>query len=125
MQSSALRLGNVVAAIDAPQQADYVLILEPGTVHLMERAEADDEQNIIPVAANPDTLARFDIPCGQAFLLSDKLVSIEARAEQMHLQVNDLQLPFTYIHELQNLLHAICGEEIIRHPHIQAAVAAQ
>jgi hypothetical protein len=121
MKSTELRLGNIVAAIDEPGRPDHVLILEPGTVHLMNRAEADDELNIIPVSATPETLAGFEIPTDNTFSFSGRQVKITAGNGSMQLQVDEASFPFTYVHELQNLLLATCGDDIIRHPHIHAA----
>lgn len=47
MKATHLRLGNIVALIDQPDKLDRVLILEPGLVHLMNRNQADNENNII------------------------------------------------------------------------------
>jgi hypothetical protein len=121
MRSTELRLGNIVAAIDEPGRPDHVLILEPGTVHLMTRAEADDELNIIPVAATPETLAAFEIPTDNTFSFSGRQVRVTGGEGTMLLQVDEASYPFTYVHELQNLLLATCGDDIIRHPHIHAA----
>ncbi|NDC78056.1 MAG: hypothetical protein EBZ67_09330 [Chitinophagia bacterium] len=110
MRSTELRLGNIVAAIDEPGRPDYVIILEPGTVHLMNRAEVDDELNIVPVNATPETLTAFEIP-------SDTMFSFSG-IEGMKLHVDGAVFPFSHVHELQNLLFATCGDDIIRHPHI-------
>jgi len=121
MKSTELRLGNIVAAIDEPGRPDHVLILEPGTIHLMNRAEADDELNIIPVAATSETLAAFDIPTDSTFSFSGRQVRVDGADGAMRLQVDQAIYPFTYVHELQNLLLATCGDDIIRHPHIHGA----
>ena len=118
MRSTELRLGNIVAAIDEPGRPDYVIILEPGTVHLMNRAEVDDELNIVPVNATPETLTAFEIPSDTMFSFSGRQVMIEAGIEGMKLHVDGAVFPFSHVHELQNLLFATCGDDIIRHPHI-------
>ncbi len=118
MRSTELRLGSIVAAIDEPVRPDHVIILEPGTVHLMNRAEADDELNIVPVNATPETLAAFEIPTDTTFSFSGRQVRIEAGTEGMKLQVDGAVFPFSHVHELQNLLLVTCGDDIIRHPHI-------
>lgn len=120
MRSTELRLGNIVAAIDEPGRPDHVIILEPGTVHLMNRAEADDELNIVPVNATPEALAAFEIPTDTSFSFSGKVVRIETAPSGMVLHVEGKSFPFTGIHELQNLLMSTCGDDIIRHPHIHA-----
>ena len=120
MKSTDLRLGNIVAAIDEPFKPDYVVVLEPGLVYLMGREEADDEQNIIPVPVSSEMLATYDIPCEVTFSLSGHEVRIfmqEAR-ECASLELNGARLEFHYLHEMQNLIHALCGEDIIRHPHV-------
>lgn len=118
MRSTELRLGNIVAAIDEPGRPDHVIILEPGTIHLMNRTEADDELNIVPVNATPETLAAFEIPTDSAFSFSGRQVRIETGNEGLKLHVDGLCYPFSHVHELQNLLLVTCGDDIIRHPHI-------
>lgn len=120
MRSTELRLGNIVAAIDEPGRPDHVVILEPGTVHLMNRSEADDELNIVPVHATPETLAAFEIPTDTSFSFSGREVRIESASAGMVLHVDGKSFPFSGIHELQNLLMSTCGDDIIRHPHIHA-----
>ena len=120
MKSTDLRLGNIAAAIDDPFKPDYVVVLEPGLVYLMGREEADDEQNIIPVPVSAEMLATYDIPCDVTFSLSGHEVRIcmqEAR-DRATLTLNGAQFDFHYLHEMQNLIHALSGEDIIRHPHV-------
>lgn len=118
MRSTELRLGNVVAPIDEPVKPDHVIILEPGTVHLMNRAEGDDELNIVPVNATPEMLAAFEIPTDTTFSFSGRQVRIESFADGVKLHVDGACFPFSHVHELQNLLMATCGDDIIRHPQI-------
>lgn len=120
MKSTDLRLGNIVAAIDEPGKADYVVVLEPGLVYLMGREEADDENNIIPVRVGIETLATFDIPCDAPFSLAghEVCVNVYGEHERATLHLNGARFDFHYVHELQNLIHALCGEDIIRHPHV-------
>jgi hypothetical protein len=118
MRSTELRLGNIVAAIDEPGRPDHVIILEPGTVQLMNRAEADDELNIVPVNATSETLAAFEIPTDTTFSFSGRQVRIVADSDECTLHVDGTSFPFSHVHELQNLLMATCGDDIIRHPHI-------
>ncbi len=120
MRSTELRLGNIVAAIDEPGRPDHVLLLEPGSVHLLNRSETDDENNIIPVDATPETLAAFEIPTETTFSFSGRQVRIEKGTTGMTLHVDGECYPFSHVHELQNLLHATCGDDIIRHPHIHS-----
>jgi hypothetical protein len=120
MRSTDLRLGNIVAAIDEPFKPDYVVVLEPGLVYLMGREEADDEQNIIPVPVSSEMLATYDIPCEVTFSLSGHEVRIcmQESRECATLILNGAHVDFHYLHEMQNLIHALCGEDIIRHPHV-------
>jgi hypothetical protein len=62
MKATNLRLGNIVALIDQPENPYRVLMLEPGLVHLMNRYEADDENNIIGVPMSKEILEKFQIP---------------------------------------------------------------
>ncbi len=120
MKSTDLRLGNIVAAIDEPFKPDYVVVLEPGLVYLMGREEADDEQNIIPVRVSAELLATYDIPCDVTFSVSGHEVRVITHDEQERatLEFNGVRYDFHYVHELQNLIHTLCGEDIIRHPHV-------
>jgi hypothetical protein len=120
MKSTDLRLGNIVAAIDEPFKPDYVVVLEPGLVYLMGREEADDEQNIIPVRVLSELLATYDIPCDVTFSVSGHEVRVVTYEDQERatLEFNGVGYDIHYVHELQNLIHTLCGEDIIRHPHV-------
>lgn len=120
MKSTDLRLGNIAAAIDDPFKPDYVVVLEPGLVYLMGREEADDEQNIIPVPVSAEMLATYDIPCDVTFSIAGHEVRIcmQEAGDRATLELNGARFDFHYLHEVQNLIHALCGEDIIRHPHV-------
>jgi hypothetical protein len=120
MKATDLRLGNIAAAIDEPGKFDSVLILEPGTVHLMNRTEADDENNIIGVPATRKNLAEFDIPVDVQFSVGGYEVLVEIQSESGHALVHSqgISRKIDYIHELQNLIHALCDEDIIKHPYV-------
>jgi hypothetical protein len=120
MKATDLRLGNIVAAIDEPGKFDSVLILEPGTVHLMNRLEADDENNIIGVPATKENLADFNIPCDMTFTTGGCDVFIEMQSAKGHALVHcqGISRKIDYLHELQNLIHVLCDEDIIKHPHV-------
>ena len=120
MKATDLRLGNIVSVIDEPLKPDTVIILEPGIVHLMNRSEADDENNIVGTPMHQDVLASFNIPCNSWFPLGNHQVRVETQDQSGSVRVHCMgtTLELHYMHELQNLLHAMCGEDIIKHPHV-------
>lgn len=118
MKATELRLGNIVAAIDEPAKPDVVIVLEPGIVHLMSRSEEDDENNILGFPVTGELLSEHRI--AEETIVGGKSVRILRGAENgdFQLRVGESVFPFTYMHELQNLVHALCGEELFKHPHI-------
>lgn len=118
MNATELRLGNIVAAIDEPAKPDVVIVLEPGIVQLMSRSEEDDENNILGFPVTGEWLSEYRI--AEETIVGGKSVRILRGTEKgdFQLRVGESVFPFTYMHELQNLVHALCGEELFKHPHI-------
>ena len=118
MKATELRLGNIVAAIDEPGRPDVVIVLEPGVIHLMTRTEADDENNVVGLPVTQELLSEHGI--GEEVLLGGKTFRILGGGEPgtFRLRMGDWTFPFTCLHELQNLVHALCGEDLITHPYI-------
>ena len=118
MKATELRLGNIVAAIDEPGRPDVVIVLEPGVIHLMSRTEADDENNVVGLPVTQELLSEYRI--GEETFLGGKAFRILGGGEPgtFRLRTGEWTIPFTYLHELQNLVHALCGEDLIMHPYI-------
>ena len=118
MKATELRLGNIVAVIDEPGKPDVVTLLEPGLVQLMSRAEEDDENNIVGVPVTSELLSFYQI--GEETTLAGKSIRILQGAEpgSFLLKAGDLTLPVRCMHEMQNLVHALCGEDLIKPPYI-------
>lgn len=123
MKATQLRLGNIVALIDQPDKLDRVLILEPGLVHLMNRDQADDENNITGVIVNRDLLESLDIPTN-IWLLNGRAkigITIKGGKEQITLQCGGIERIVYFLHEIQNIIFELTGEELIKHKHIHYA----
>jgi hypothetical protein len=123
MKATHLRLGNIVALIDQPENLDRVLILEPGLVHLMNRDQADDENNIIGVALTKELLESLEIPTN-TWLLNGRAkigISIKGGKEQVTLQCGGIGRIVYFLHEIQNTILELTGEELIKHKHIHYA----
>lgn len=123
MKATHLRLGNIVALIDQPDKLDRVLILEPGLVHLMNRDQADDENNIIGVIVNRDLLKSLEIPTN-TWLLNGKakiVITNKGGKEQVTLQSGGIERIVYFLHEIQNTIFELTGEEIVKHKHIHYA----
>jgi hypothetical protein len=118
MKATELRLGNIVAAIDEPGKPDVVIVLEPGIIHLMSRTEADDENNIVGIPVTQELLSEYRI--GEETLLAGRPMRILQGTETgtFQLWMGDRTFIFRYMHELQNLVQAVCGEDLIKHPYI-------
>lgn len=118
MKATELRLGNIVAAIDEPGKPDVVTLLEPGIVQLLSRTEEDDENNIIGVPVSSELLSFYQV--GEETILAGKSVRILKGVEpgSFLLKAGDLTFPVRCMHELQNLVQALCGEDLIKHPYI-------
>jgi hypothetical protein len=123
MKATNLRLGNVVALVDQPESPDQVLILEPGLVHLMNRDEADDERNIIGVPVSEHVLAQYQIPfnCWHESGTIEIFIDIPQDQEQAILHCQGIKRNVFFLHEIQNLVFDLTGEDIIRHRHIHYA----
>jgi hypothetical protein len=118
MKATELRLGNIVACIEEPGKPDVVILLEPGVVQLMNRSEEDDENNVIGVPLTSDLLSSYGI--GEETHVSGKALRILQGADSDHflLRVGENMHPVRFVHELQNLVLALCGEDLIKHPYI-------
>lgn len=123
MKATNLRLGNIVALIDQPGSPDRVLILEPGLVHLMNRNEADDERNISGVPVSEQVLAYYEIPvnCWHENETTKIFIDIPKDREQAILHCQGLRRRISFIHEIQNLVFDLTGEDLIKHQHIHYA----
>jgi hypothetical protein len=118
MKATELRLGNIVAAIDEPGNPDVVIVLEPGVIHLMSRTEADDENNVVGIPVTQELLSEHRI--GEETTRGGKTFRILGGVDPgtFRLRMGEWTIPFTYMHELQNLVHALSGEDLIKHPYI-------
>lgn len=123
MKATNLRLGNVVALVDRPESPDRVLILEPGLVHLMNRDEADDERNIIGVPVSEQVLAQYQIPfnCWHQSGTTKIFIDILQDQEQAILHCQEIRLKICFLHEIQNLVFDLTGEDLLKHHHIHYA----
>ena len=123
MKATNLRLGNIVALIDQPENPDRVLMLEPGLVHLMNRFEADDENNIIGVPMSKEILEKFQIPLNSWHLRGKTNISIDIihDLDQVILHCQGIKRKVSFLHEIQNLILDLIGEDLIEHPHIHHA----
>lgn len=118
MKATELRLGNIVAVIDEPSKADMVIVLEPGTVQLMSRQEPDDENNIVPFPLSRELFSEHGIVAETS--VSGMKVRILDGTEPgiFTVTVGESTYQVRHMHELQNLVHALCGDELIKHPYI-------
>jgi hypothetical protein len=123
MKATNLRLGNIVALVDQPESPDCVLILEPGLVHLMNRDQADDEKNIIGVPVSEQVLAQYEIPfnCWHENGTTKIFIDIPKDQEHAILHCQGIRRKICFIHEIQNLVFDLTGEDIIQHHHIHYA----
>jgi hypothetical protein len=123
MKATHLRLGNIVALIEQPKNLDRVLILEPGLVHLMNRDQAEDENNIIGATVTKDLLESLEIPINTWLLNGRAKINIfsEGGKEQVSLQCAGIEGPVYFLHEIQNKIFELTGEELIKHKHIHYA----
>lgn len=123
MKATHLRLGNIVALIDQPDKLDRVLILEPGLVHLMNRDQADDENNITGVIVNRDLLESLEIPTNSWLLNGRAKIGITTKGskEQVTLNCSGIERIVYFLHEIQNTIFELTGEELIKHKHIHYA----
>jgi hypothetical protein len=123
MKATNLRLGNVVALFDQPENPDRVLILEPGLVHLMNRDEADDEKNIIGVPVSEQVLAQYQIPfnCWHKSGTTKIYIDILQDPERATLHCQGIKCNVLFLHEIQNLVFDLTGEDLIKHHHIHYA----
>jgi hypothetical protein len=120
MKATHLRLGNIVALIDQPENLGRVLILEPGLVHLMNRDQADDENNIIGVAVSKELLESFKIPIN-TWVLNGRAkidISFKGGKEQITLQCAGTERPVYFLHEIQNKIFEFTGEELFKHKYV-------
>lgn len=123
MKATNLRLGNVVALVDQPESPDRVLILEPGLVHLMNRQEADDERNVIGVPVSEQILAQYQIPfnCWHQSGTTKIFIDVRQDREQVVLRCQEIRLRICFLHEIQNLVFDLTGEDLLKHHHIHYA----
>ena len=123
MKATNLRLGNIVALVDRPEMPDRVLILEPGLVHLMNRDEADDEKNIIGVRVSEQVLAQYQLPfnCWHESGTIEIFIDVSQDNEQAILHCLGIKRNVFFLHEIQNLVLDLTGEDLIKHHHIHYA----
>jgi hypothetical protein len=123
MKATNLRLGNIVALIDQPENPDRVLMLEPGLVHLMNRNEPDDEKNIIGVPVSKEILEKHQIPFNRWHLRGKTKIYIDVLQDrdQVILRCQEIHCKICFLHEIQNLILDLTGEDLIKHHHIHYA----
>jgi hypothetical protein len=120
MPATALRLGNLVATADQPEHPDFVLMLEPCLVHLLQETLFREEHDIVGVPIDAATLHRYGIPHREWFPVGKRRVYLSVihprGLTQLHIgpQLHQVR----WMHEIQNLIFDVTGEHLITHPHI-------
>lgn len=113
MKASDLRIGNFVGVCyDDIFIADQVIVLEPGVVHLSNRKYPDSDRDIVGVSLCEDWLRKLDFnynPVLDGWKYKNiivKTMSYESTNYWVWQSKAGL-LKITFVHELQNLLHAL------------------
>ncbi len=127
MKATQLRLGNIVRLQSDPELIDHVLILEPGLVHLESGTDYEDEGNVGEVPIREPLLSRFGIPAKNWFYLGGIriYIGLVPGGNFALVHIGNWVGRIKYMHELQNIIHDITGQELILHPNIHAPYGEQ
>ena len=116
IDSNEVRIGNLVNYNDGEYGFDdYVVIIEPHEIHTYRTiAERIKNAELNPIPITPEWLERLGLK-GHSFDFS-KVFTISYYDDMVHIEQyseGPFDLPhIKYIHQLQNLYHALTGQEL-------------